>query len=373
MDDSYKIVEVKRRKELDMFIKFPNILYKDCGQYVPALYGDQVKTLTEYPSLEFCEKCLWMVLDGDKVVGRIAAFINPRYNEHFSLKRCRFGWFDVIDSIEVARLLLTTAENWAVERGMTQIHGPLFYNTLGKQGMLVDGFENTPPFNCIYNFPYYMRLVEELGYVKEYDWLQYKLKADQKIPERLERIAERLLDRYYLKEANIEKLIKDDALVDEFFRVYNDSFTNVVYNFIPLTSDEIQLEKKSMIPFVSDKLSSIIMNENKDFVAYGIATPSISDALKKAKGSLFPFGWWHLLRAMRKCDTIDLMLNGVDINWQNKGISAVFHTAMVKKFVKAGVKWAITNPQIETNSAVNVWAAYDHELYMRRRAYIKDI
>ena len=159
----YTIREISSKRDIRKFIKFPDRLYRDCPQYVPALHGDQMKSLTSCATLAYCKRKLWMVYDEKgEIVGRISGMINPRYNEFYSKKRARFGWFDTIDDIEVAKLLLSTAEAWAREEGMTEIHGPLYYNTMGKQGMLVEGFENIPVFNCLYNFSYYKDFVEQL-------------------------------------------------------------------------------------------------------------------------------------------------------------------------------------------------------------------
>ena len=369
----YNVVEVQSRRELMEFIKFPDRLYKGCPQYVPALHSDQVFSLTKTSTLSYCKRKMWLVKEGKNVVGRICGMINPRYNELYDKKRARFGWFDLIDDLEVAKLLIGTAEAWAKENGMTEIHGPLYYNTLGKQGMLVEGFENIPPFNCLYNYPYYNDLVTKLGFVKECDWLQYKLPADQGVQDKMKRIAGLLKQRYNLHEGKLSKLKKDEKLVDHFFKVYNESFAAAVYNFIPFTDEEIEEEKKSVMKFVSDKISSIVLDENKELVAFGIAFPSMSLALQKCKGKLFPFGWIHLLRGMRNYETLDLMLNGAVPGWQNKGISSIYHCSMAQKYLKVGAKWSITNPQIETNSAVNVWHEYSNEIYMRRRCYVKDI
>lgn len=371
---SYNISEVSGRKDLMKFIKFPDELYRDCRQYVPALHSDQVKTLTKAAPLRYCTHRMWLARDSKgKVVGRICAIINPRYNERYNTLRARFGWFDTIEDIEVARLLLTTAEDWAREQGMTEIHGPLYYNTLGKQGMLVEGFENIPPFNCLYNFPYYRDFVEKLGYVKECDWVQFKMAADQGVPDKAVRVAKLVMERYNLHFGSFEIVKKHPEKVREFFHIYSDSFADAVYNFIPFTEEEIEEEAKSTIPFVSDKASSILYDENDNIVAFGISFPSISKALQKAKGRLFPFGWIHLLRAMNDWETTDLMINGAVPEWQNKGVSAVYYKEMADKARKIGNRWAISNPQIETNSAVNLWNSYEREPFMRRRCYIKNI
>ena len=367
----YKVVEVTSSRDLKRFIDFPNELYKDCPQYVPALFSDQKKSLTAAPSLEYCTHKMWMVTDGKKVAGRICGMINPRYNERYGKKRVRFGWFDTVNDIEVARLLLGTAENWARENGMNEVHGPLYYNTMGKQGMLVEGYENVPPFNCLYNYPYYNDLVTALGYVKECDWVQYRLKADQQLPDKMVAVADRLMSRYKLVEGDIDALKKDNSLVREFFRIYNESFSENVYNFIPFTDAEIADEAEQTLGFLDKRLCCFLMDENREIAAFGISFPSLSVALQKAKGSMFPFGWIHFLKALKKFDTIDLMINGAAPKWQNTGVSAVYHNIMARKYREAGVKWAITNPQIDTNSASFVWEKYEHELYMRRRCYVK--
>lgn len=370
----FHVLEVNNRKDLMRFIKFPDELYKDCAQYVPALHSDQVNSLTRVSTLSYCKRKLWLALDdSDNVVGRICAAINPRYNDLYGTKRVRFGWFDVIDDYEAASLLFSTAEQWAKAEGMTEIHGPLYYNTLGKQGMLVEGFENIPPFNCIYNFPYYNTLVERYGFVKECDWLQYKMVANHGVPAKARRVAELVKERYNLHFADIDKLKKDPAQIREFFDVYNRSFSKAVYNFIPFTDEEIEEEAKSAMPMLSNRTSAILLDENNKVVAFGIAFPSISRALQKAKGKLFPFGWFHLLKALKNYELCDLMLNGAAPEWQGKGISSVYYREMADKALESGTRWAISNPQIESNSAVNIWNDYEREPFMRRRCYVKKI
>lgn len=371
----YNIVDVLDHKGLNKFIKFPDKLYRNCSQYVPALHSDQVKSLTKVSTLSYCKRHMWIAVDSrtKKIVGRICAMVNPRYNERYSKKRARFGWFDCIDDEAVSSLLLGTAEKWAKQQGMNEIHGPLYYNTLGKQGMLVYGFENIPPFNCLYNYPYYNKLVENYGFVKECDWVQFKIPVDGNVPEKMLRLAGIIKERYHLKVASIDKLKKDKEQIRKFFKVYNDSFAGNVYNFIPMTDEEIDEEAKASMPFVSDKASCMIMDKDDNIIAFGVSFPSISKALQKAKGRLFPFGWIHLLKALKDYEITDLMINGAAPDWQNRGVSAVYYKEMSDKANAIGNRFAITNPQIESNSAVNLWNSYEHELYMRRRCYIKSI
>ncbi len=365
-----KVVEVNSRKDLKRFVGFPDKLYRRCPQYVPALHSDQIKTLTGSSSLAYCTRKMWLVEKDGEAVGRICAIINPHYNELYSLKRVRFGWFDTIDDLEVARLLIKTAASWAAAQGMTEIHGPLYYNTLGKQGMLVEGFDNIPPFNCIYNFPYYPELIEALGFRKECDWVQYRMDVTQPLPEKTVRLAALLRERYGLRNARLDVMKKDPVQVKAFFDMYSDSFAKTVYNFIPFTEEEKQEEASSTMPFISDKMSCALQDENGELAAFGICFPSISKALQKARGRLFPFGWIHLLKALNDYETVDLMVCGAVGRWQGKGVSSVFFDDIYRKAAKLKGRWAISNPQIETNSVVNIWNSYEVEPYMRRRCYI---
>lgn len=369
----YKLIEVKGRRLLKRFVIFPDELYADCPQYVPALHSDQIRTLTKSASLEYCRHKLWLVMKGNEVAGRICAIINPRYNERYGTRRVRFGWFDCINDLKVASMLIDAASLWAKDQGMTEIHGPLHYNTFGKQGMLVEGYEKLSPFNCLYNYPYYNDLLQQLGFEKECDWVQYKMPAGQGVPPKAHRVAALVSERYGLKEADLDSLKKDKEMVRKFFRLYNESFADNVYNYIPLTEAEMEQEAESIMPFISGKSSCILLDNEGEIAAFGISTPSLSMAFRKARGRLLPFGWWHILKASRDYELTDLMANGASPKWQNKGVSALYYEIMAAKAAAIGNKWAVTNPQIESNSAVNIWNSYEREPYMRRRCYIRKI
>ena len=374
MMQNFVVKEVVTKKDLKKFITFVDKLYEGCEYFVPPLHKGQEYDLMKSPSLEYCKRKMWIVEDqSGKVAGRICAMINPRYNEKYGKKRVRFGWFDLINDIEVARLLIETAESWAKENGMEEIHGPLFYNTLGRQGMLVEGFDKLAPFSCLYNYPYYVDLVQQLGFEKECDWIQYMMPADQDVEPRMKAIAERLLQRYKLKVADFDKLKKDPEVIKKFFKMYNESFDGHVYNFVPFTEAEIKAEAEQILPQLSSKLCCVLMDEDEEVAAFGIAIPSLSRAMQKAKGRLFPFGWYHVLKALKNFKEIDLMLTGAAPKWQNTGISSVFHCIMSEQSKAAGCRWALANPQIETNVAVNVWGRYESKLWLRRRCWIKKI
>ncbi len=370
----YNVREVISRRDLMRFIRFPESLYKGCAQYVPPLHKGQEHELMHAAPLRYCERKMWLAENeaGD-VVGRICAVINPRYNEKYGTRRVRFGWFDLIDDIEVAKALFDAAESWARSKGMDEIHGPLYYNTLGRQGMLVEGFDKLAPFSCLYNHSYYVDLMEQLGFEKECDWIQYMMPADQGVDERLKAISERIMEKNRLHVADFDALKKDRNMVRKFFKTYNECYDGTVYNFIPFTEEEIEEEIDQIMGQLDSRLCCVVMDEDDEVAAFGIAIPCLSRAMQKAKGSLFPFGWYHVLKAKNDFTHLDLMLEGAAPKWQNTGISAVFHGMMARQFKECGARWALANPQIETNTAVNVWGRYEHELWLRRRCWIRKI
>lgn len=370
---NYNIKEVVIKSDLRKFIRFPEELYKGCDQYVPPLRKGQEHDLMHSASLEYCKRKMWIVEEDGKVVGRICAMINSRYNEKYGTKRVRFGWFDLINDKAVAELLFGAAEAWAKSEGMTEIHGPLSYNTLGRQGMLVEGFDKLSPFSCLYNYPYYVDLMTNLGFEKECDWIQYMMPADQGTDDRMKVISARLMERHGLYKADFDLLKKDRDMVRKFFRTYNECYDGMVYNFVPFTDAEIEEEIDLIISQLDSRLCCVIMDQDNEIAAFAISLPCMSRAMQKAKGSLFPFGWYHLMKAKKDFTNLDLMIEGAAPKWQNTGVSAVFHSILAEQFEACGAKWALANPQLETNIVVNVWARYEHELWLRRRCWIKEI
>jgi len=365
-----QIKEVIDRRDLRRFVDFPAKLYKGNKFYVPALRIDEMKTLSGSPCLAYCSMKLWLAYRKGQIVGRVAGIVNPRANELYNQSRVRFGWFDFIDDVAVAKALLHQVEVWGASMGMNQIHGPLGFNTWNRQGMLVEGFEDIPPVNCLYNYPYYIPVMETLGFEKEVDWMQYEMNASQEIPDKVKRINKLILEKYNLKifDFKDKKLLKQ--MTGKFFETYNESFKSV-HNFIPLTEQEIKSGASLYMRMIRKELTCFVLDHQDNIVAFAINFPSFSKGFQKAKGRLFPFGWFHILKAYFFYDTIDLMLNGVHPDWQKRGLSSIYHAHLNESFIKRTIKIGISNPQIETNSATNVWSTYDNREFMRRRCYIK--
>lgn len=369
-----EIVQVKDRRGLDAFVNFPDDLFRNDPLYVPPIRKNEKHVLTESPVLAYTEISMWLAYRDGKLCGRIACFINSRYNSFHNASRARFGWWDTVNDYEVSAKLFDTAVQWARERGMTQIHGPLALNTMGRQGLVVFGNGSEPQSSNLYNPSYYVDIVEKYGFRKELDWIQYRLDASQGVPASLERISGMLMKRYGFRFLDLSTVRADSPVVTDFFRKMNEAFSSVP-NFIPFTDSEIAEMAKEYVTVLDSRYSCIVLDSNDEVVTFGICIPSLNKAYRKARGRMFPTGWYHLLKALKgKCDTIDLMLVGSAEKWVDKGTSAIFHKYLADSFLRNGVKYAITNPQIETNNALNVWDRYhDKELYIRRRCYVMEI
>lgn len=370
---TFEIKEISTKKEMKRFARFPLELYKNNPYYVPALVSDEIKSILDSPSMQYCSRKIWIACDGNnKVVGRVVGIINPRANELYNYKRVRFGWFDFIENFAVAEALIRTVTEWGIGEGMTEIHGPLGFNTWNKQGMMVEGFENLSQFNCLYNYPYYPEFLERMGFKKELDWLQFIMPAQQPVPDKVERINGHLIRKYDLRLLKWKNYKDFKPYVEDFFQMYNESFMTVA-NFIPLTPDEINDSLRLYIKLLNPDLSYFIIDANNKVAAFSISFPSMSKALQKARGYLFPFGWFHILKGYFFYKDIDLMMVGARPDWKGKGLSSIYHYHTNKAVIRKKLRWAVTNPQLENNQAVEVWKEYDTQLHTRRRCYIKSI
>jgi hypothetical protein len=370
--DMIEIKKVTNSRELKKFIQFPHKLYKNNEYWVPPLTRDELSTLDKKksPSFDHCIAEYWLAYKNNQIVGRIAGIINYSANEKWG-RKVRFGWIDFIEDIEVAKMLLETVENWGKEQGMESIQGPLGFNDMDNEGMLVDGFDKLPTIANIYNYPYYPEYMEKLGYTADEDWLQFKFNASQPIPEKMERVNKLIADKYKLRVLLFKK--RKDLLeyADSLFRTLNASFSDL-YGYSELTEKEIKAIIKNYFSFINPQLVCLVVDEHDEVVGFGISMPSLSRAFQKAKGKLFPFGFIHILKALNNTETIDLYLNGVHPDWQKKGIHSLYYVEMNKAYIRNNVKTAISNQQLESNvAAVSVWNNYEKEPYIRRRCYTK--
>lgn len=372
---SIQIKEVVTKQDLKQFIKFPFNLYSKNKYWIPPLIGEEQKNFSKEknPAFEFCESCLWIAQSDHKVVGRIAGIINKRYNEKIGKNVARFGYVDFIDDEEVSSKLFSTAESWARAKGCSSIHGPLGFTDMDPEGMLVEGFEEYGTIATIYNFPYYPMHAEKHGYQKDIDWIEYELLTPKSIPDKVEKLAQAVAERYNLKVLEVKNQKQLLPYAHEIFHVLNSAYENI-YGFVQLTEKQIDLYVKQYFGFIKPGFVPVILNNKNEVVGFGITMPSLSLAFQKAKGRLFPFGFIHLLRAVKKNDRADLYLTGVRPDYQDKGVNAMLMYEVTKVFINQKIIWVESNPELETNMKVRAqWRFYEGRQHKRRRCYIKNL
>ncbi len=369
------IKEVSTKSDLIKFIKFPFKHYSGNKFWIPPLIMDEKKNLykDKNPAFDFCEAKYWLAYKNDQLVGRIAGIINNRYNEKVGDKFARFGYLEFIDDEEVSSALIKTVESWAKEKGISKIHGPLGFTDMDPEGMLIEGFEELGTIATIYNYPYYPVHIEKLGYKKDIDWLEFEVVPGKEVPEKIERIAEAVRQRYHLKTLQVKKSKELLPYAYQIFDVLNKAYSNI-YGFVQLTQKQIDLYVKQYFGFIKPDYVPVVVDENNQVIAFGITMPSLSLAFQKCKGRLFPFGIFHVLSAMKDNRRADLYLTGVRPDYQDKGVNAILMCETNKIFKKYNVTKVESNPELETNSKVQAqWRFFDKRQHKRRRCYIKEL
>lgn len=369
------IKKVSSASELNKFIAFPDKLYKGNEFRVPQLHSFEKSSLIkkENPAFEYCEANYWLAYKNGKVVGRIAGILNKKSNVIWKEKYIRFGWVDFIDDEEVSTRLIKTVEDWAKSLKMEAVHGPLGFTDFDLEGMLVEGFDEIGTQATIYNFPYYPQHLERLGYSKDVDWIQLELKMPEKVPEKILRISSLVQKKYNLRLLKIKSAKEIRPYAKSVFKIINESYTNL-YGFVPLTEKQIAHYTDQYFAMVNPKYVGLVVDENNQLVGFGLSFLSLSKALMKAKGKLFPFGFIPILMAMRKNDTIDLLLHAVKPKYFNKGVPAIFYAHMTQACIDNNIETAIVSHILETNKAsIQMFNAYETRQHLRRRIFIKHI
>jgi GNAT superfamily N-acetyltransferase len=368
-----EIREVTTKRDLKRFVNCQYDLYRDCEQWIPSLVSDELKTLRrdKNPSFEYCEAKYWLAWKQNRVVGRIAGIINNRYIEKWKNRYARFGWVDFIDDEEVSRALFNAVESWAKERGMNGVHGPLGFTDFDREGMLVEGFEEMGTMVDIYNYAYYKDHVERLGYKKDVDWVEFEVKTPKEIPQKALRVGEIVLKRNRLsvvKAKSTKELLRYGRAV---FAVIDEAYKDL-YAFAPLSERQVDMYINQYFPHIVTDYVALVVDEEDRPVAFALGYPSLSQALKKSKGRLFPFGWIRMLRALRKNRYVDLLLAAVRPDYQGKGVNALLMLEFTKSAIRNNVISGETSRELEDNRLIQAhWDYYESRQHKRRRCYIK--
>ena len=373
-----EIRKIGTKRELEKFIQFANDLYADCPYYCPPLFFDEMNCFNaeKNPALEVCEYQLWMAYRDGQPVGRIAGIINRKANEKWNTKHVRFGWFDFIDDLEVSKALLDTVVTWGKERGMDGLNGPVGFTDFDHEGLLLEGYEHLAVMASLYNYPYYVKHMDAYGLTKDADWVEMLITCPKQVPEKMARVAEIVKERSHVR---VDKVRSAKELV----RKYGNTFMDVLdeayqklYNFQPMTERQKLYYRDIYFPILNFDFVTIIVNEKNEIVGVGLGMPDISDAVRKCGGKLFPFGWYHILKALKAkhMKHFDLLLVAVRPDYQDKGINSLFFADQIPYFNKYGVETLDTTSILETNMKnQQQFQLLEHKYHKRRRAYIKSI
>ena len=373
-----QIRKVSNRKELKVFARFGNKLYKGNKYYVPSMPMDDMNTLDpeKNAAFEFSEAELYLAYKDGEVAGRVAAIINHKANEAWKVKQVRFGWIDFIDDLEVSAALLDAVAAFGKSRGMDQIVGPLGFTDFDPEGMLVEGFDRLSTMALIYNYPYYPEHMKKHGYVKETGWVEYRITLPEVMPENHVRFSEIIKERYGLKVRKLSRRqIRKEDYGRKLFKLINETYC-VLYGYSLLSDRQIDQYVDQYLSLVDTDMLTFVEDKNGDLIGAGISIPSLSEALQKCNGEIFPFGWWHLLKTMffKKPDTLDLLLIGVRPDYQSKGVNSLIFCDLFQNYKRLGFKYAETNANLETNAKVQaMWHPFEKELHKRRWVFGKEI
>ena len=369
------IIEVNSAADLDKFIRFPMELYKNNKNYVPPLIKEEknVWDPSENAALAFSEAKQFLVYKNDKIAGRIAIIINRKETEDPGVKKVRFGWLDFIDDFEVSKALIFIAVNFAKEHNIKKIEGPMGFTNLDKAGMLIMGFDKLATMIGLYNFEYYPQHLEKLGLVKEKEWVEFEMNFPTVLPEKVKKFSTLIAEKYKLKVLDFKNKKEILPLVEPMFKLLDQTY-NTLSTYTPITDEQINTYREKYFPFIDKNYVICVEDEHHELIAFAITMTSYSKALQKAKGKLFPFGWWHFLQAGKKNDRANFYLIGIHPDYQRRGVTAIIFKEIFIRFNKMGIIFAETNPELEENKSVQLlWQEYNPVNHKRRRTYSLEI
>ena len=367
--------KVTTRKEMKDFVVFPFSLYKNNEYWVPPIIKDEINNFdpTKNPVFENAEAHFFLAIKEDQIVGRVVAIINWFEVTQQQVKKIRFGWFDVVDDIEVSKVLLNKVKEIGLTHNLEYIEGPVGFNNLDKTGVLTEGFDHIGTMITWYNHPYYKEHLEQLGFVKEKEYLENKFKFKNVNAAYFDRISTILKKRFKLQALDFKKTKDILPYIEEMFDVFDKSYSKLS-TFVPISDAQITYFKKKYISFINPEYIKFVIDEHKKLVAFAIVMPSFSKALQKANGKLFPTGIFHLLKAKKKSKEVTLYLIGVHPDYQNKGIHAIIFDQYKKTFTPLGIENCYRTPELEDNEAIKkIWKNFEPVTHKKRRTYKLDI
>lgn len=371
------MIEVKaisKRRDIKKFVLFPLELYKGNPNFIPDMVSSQIDDLLEdrNPAFEYCKARSFLAYKDGKIVGRVTGILNPLANRKDNHNYLRFTNLDFVDDDEVVDALFAALTDYAHELGCNGLHGPQGFSDMDREGMLVEGFEEKSLFFTNYNYPYYPKQLERLGFVKEVDWLEYQIAIPDEVPPRLKAVVENAREKHNLHIADLSDRKNLPKYIRDVFALYNEAY-QVLFGMVPLTPRQIDKYLHEFMPLISNRTSAFVYNDKDELLAFGVACQSISDANRKSKGRMFPLGWARLLKALYgKNECVDMFLIAVKPELKGTGLNLVVIEDLLTKAMKHGAKYGETGPQLETNKNVlSMWRLFNARQHKRRRCYVK--
>ncbi len=371
-----EIIEVKTKKQQKAFVNFQLKLYKDCPYFVPPIVSDELSIFNpkKNANYEDCETVYYLAYKDKKIVGRIAGILQMASNKKTGKKMVRFSRIDFVDDYEVSKALIGAVEKWARSRGMEAVHGPLGFNDLEREGLLIEGFDQMSTYEENYYYPYYMKHLEALDYVKDVDWIEYKLFVPDKPDERTSRLAEKISERYGFREVKInskKELIR--KYKDQIFKLLNDCYAPL-YGVVPITKKLEEQFVDQFILVVNLRYLCLVVDKEDKLIGFGLAFPNFAKSMQKMKGKLVSPHIFGLLRDLKHPKVCDLALFAVDQAYRTKGVTAFIFNKILNNFIEDKVEYLESLLQLEDNISIqNQFDGFEREFHKRRRCYIKDI
>lgn len=370
---SVSLKEVNNHRDLIKFIKFPMKLYKGNKYYVPPLISEEINTLDKSKNGIFKNSMAtaryFLAYKNGKIVGRIAAIVNWKEVREQKKSKARFGWFDFIDDKEVSKALIDKAKEFGKSLGLETLEGPVGFSNLDKAGLLTKGFNEIPTMVTLYNSEYYKQHLIDLGFEKASTWLEYKLTLLEELPSRVVKFNKLIKKRYNLSLLRFKNKHELKEIVEPMFELLDKTYGHLS-SYVPFEDEQIQYYKDKYINFINPEFVTCVIDSDKKLIAFAVTMPSYSKALQKAKGKLFPLGWYHFYKASKKNDTAAFYLIGIDPEYQGKGITAIVFTEMFRTFKKYGIINLETNPELEENKSIQaLWKDYNPVNHKVRKTY----
>jgi GNAT superfamily N-acetyltransferase len=369
------IKEATSKKDMKEFVKFSFSLYKNNPNWIPPLISDELAGFdkTKNPAFEHAEAKFFLAYKDGKLAGKTAAIVNWQEVNEQGKKKVRFGWFDVIDDIEVTKALLEKVYEYGRSHGMEYTEGPIGFSNLDKVGVLTEGFDEMGTAITWYNNPYYKDHFEQLGLVKEKEYIESKFPFSNVKPEMFMKACHLVKKRYGLRSLTFKTTAEVMPYVDKMFDLFNATYAKLS-SFVAVSEVQKEYFKAKYIGLINPEYIIFVVDKDEKLVAFSIVMPSFAEALKKANGSLFPFGWYHLLKAKKQSKGVVFYLIGVEEEYQNKGVTAIIFEEYYNVFTKNGITDCIRTPELEDNHSIhNLWKHFSPVIHKHRRTYRKDI